>query len=59
MPKMYIKGFGFVEVKKKPKRIPKSIKVGGKSLKVDKDLYKLFWAAEHITPRARKKIKIV
>lgn len=56
MPYMKVMDLGNVEVRRLPKKIPKTVKLFGKTHRVDKDLYKLIWASKYATARARKKI---
>lgn len=52
---MYVRGVGKVRVTRKPKRIPKTIKLGNKKFKVSKSMYNAVWASEHqIKPKRRK-----
>lgn len=59
---MSLKGIGKIKVTSKPKRIPKSIKLGNKRFKVDPNRYKVIWIERHLAKgeraRLRKKFKM-
>lgn len=45
-----------IEVDRKPKRIPKTITVGGVRMPVDRDMFMLLWAIDHATKKGRAKL---
>lgn len=57
MPFMTIRGAGKVKVTKRPKRIPKTVKIGNRKLKVDKSTFKTIWASNHLAKGERKRLK--
>lgn len=54
-----VKGIGMVEVEELPSEIPKKVNIGGKEVKVDKQLYKYLWANTYATEEGRKKLSTV
>jgi hypothetical protein len=58
MPRMKVMDLGIVEVRRLPKKIPKTMTapiLGGR-VKIDRDTYKLLWASKYATAAARKKV---
>jgi len=52
-PRMKAMDAGFVEVYRLPKRIPKTVKIGRRSVPVNLEIYKVLWAGKYATKRGR------
>ena len=53
---MNIIDVGKVRVTKRPKRIPKTVTIGGRKHKVIRSVFNAVWAVNHMTAKERKRI---